>query len=49
MIAIALADIYSFASDLRNHIPLKDFLNKLYALSNKVANLVKNNDIINNS
>jgi hypothetical protein len=46
MIAIAFAGIYSFASEPLNHSLLKDFSNKLYTLSNKVANLVENINII---
>jgi hypothetical protein len=42
MIAIALAGIYSFASKALSHSLLEDFLDKLYRLSNEVANLVAN-------
>ena len=41
MIGIALAGIYSFASKPLSHSLLEDFLNKLNALSNEVANLTR--------
>ena len=42
MIEIALAGIYSFASEPPNHNLLKDFLNKIKIFSYKVASLVEN-------
>jgi hypothetical protein len=46
MIAIAFAGIYSFALEPLKHRLLNDFLDKLYRLSNEVANLVANICII---
>ena len=42
MVEIALAGIYSFASEPPNHSLLEDFLNKLKIFSYKVASLVEN-------
>jgi hypothetical protein len=42
MVEIALAGIYSFASEPPNHSLLEDFLNKLKIFSYKVVSLVEN-------
>ena len=54
MIEIALAGIYSFASEWLNRSILEDFLSKLKIFSSKVASIVENIDrlklfIVNNS
>jgi hypothetical protein len=47
MVNRAFAGIYSFASEPLNHSLIEDFLDRLYVLSNEVANLVENIIIIN--
>jgi hypothetical protein len=42
MIEIALAGIYSFASEPLSHNLLKDFINKLKIFSYEVASIVEN-------
>jgi len=53
MIKIALAGIYSFASESLSNDLLDDFINKLKIFSDKVASLFKKNAIklfvVNNS